>query len=100
MNCSDDRLDITMTLDDGRVIQDDDRIRLAANDFLALGGDGLLRPIMPAGGFDYADDPRFVRDVIADWLRNRGGTFEPADFVLERDRRWDVQESLPSSCSL
>ena len=100
MDCVDDRLDITLTLDDGRTVQDEDRIRLAANDFLALGGDGMLHPIMPADGFEYSDDPRFVREVVADWLRQRGGTLKPGDFVNETSGRWFLPESLPATCRL
>ncbi len=100
MECVDDRLDITLTLDDGRIVRDEDRIRLAANDFLALGGDGLLRPIMPQGGFELTADPRFVREVVADWLRDHTGTFRTADFVNESSRRWFLPETLPRSCKL
>ena len=100
VGCADDRLEITMTLNDGRVVRDEDRILLAANDFLALGGDGVLVPIMPADGLEYADDPRFVREVVADWLRNRGGTITPADFANEASRRWFLPANLPATCAL
>ena len=100
MECVDDRLDVTLTLDDGRIVQDEDRISIAANDFLALGGDGLLRPIMPPGGFKNIDDPRFVREVVADWLRRQGGTLQPADFVNETSQRWFLPETLPRTCKL
>ena len=100
MACADDRLDVTLTLDDGRIVEDADRIRIAANDFLALGGDGLLRPIMPPGGFKNIDDPRFVREVVVDWLRRQGGTLRPADFVNDSSGRWFLPENLPASCRL
>lgn len=100
VDCTEDRLAITMTLDDGRTVRDDDRIRLAANDFLALGGDGVLLPIMPAEGFEYADDPRFVRELVADWLRQRGGALAPSDFVNERSSRWNITLPLPTTCRL
>lgn len=87
-------LDIDMILDDGRVIADSNRIRVAANDFLATGGDDILTPAMPAGGFDYAYDPRLTRDVLADWFRQRGGVLNAADFESGADRRWNIADDL------
>jgi len=100
VSCTDDELSITMRLDDGHVVADDDRVRIGVNDFLAMGGDSLLTPAMPDGGYSWTEDSRFVRDVIADWLRRRGGSMHAADFGDETGRRWSLPETLPATCSL
>ena len=98
--CVDGRLDIVMQLDDGRVIQDGDTVRVVVNDFLATGGDDVLTPAMPGDGFTWDDDPRLVRDVIADWLRSRGGRIHPEEFLDPDSPRWNIAESLPATCTL
>ena len=97
-NCDDGQLRISMRFDDGREIHDDDRVRVVANDFLATGGDDILTPAMPADGFIWVDDARLVRDVIVDWLRARGGTIHPNQFVTQGLPRWDVPETFPATC--
>ena len=98
-SCNEGHLDIIMRLDVGRVIQDSDQVRVVANDFLATGGDDILTPAMPVNGFTWEDDPRLVRDIIVDWLRARGGTIHPDQFVTQEVPRWDVPESLPANCA-
>ena len=98
--CDEDRLRVTMTLPSGRAIEDAERVRVAVNDFLATGGDGILTPIMPPAGFGYSADPRFIRDVIADWLRNRGGSLNAADYDSSSNPRWNLPAVLPASCAL
>ena len=100
VDCDGDQMSIRMTLDDGRDIQDSDRIRIVANDFLTTGGDDLLTPAMPADGFTYEDDPRLTRDVVADWLRNRGGHLSADQFQDPKNRRWNLPDLLPATCSL
>ena len=100
VNCQDDRMNIKMILNNGHVIDNDDRVRIASNDFLATGGDGILTPAMPADGFEYDDDPRLTRDVVADWLRAHGGSLNAAEFQNTADRRWNLPDSLPASCAL
>lgn len=100
VDCSNDVLSVTMRLDGDRVIEDDDILQVAVNDFLAMGGDKLLTPVMPPGGFDYETDPRLARDVIADWLRSLGGTISAIDFASPEGRRWQLPDDLPETCSL
>jgi 5'-nucleotidase len=100
VSCQDDVMTIQMVLNNGHAIDGDDRVRIAANDFLATGGDAIFTPAMPADGFDYDDDPRSVRDVVANWLRARGGSLNAADFHTEADRRWNLPEFIPASCTL
>ncbi|MCH8868040.1 MAG: 5'-nucleotidase C-terminal domain-containing protein, partial [Proteobacteria bacterium] len=100
VDCDGDQMSIRMTLDDDRDIQDSDRIRIVANDFLTTGGDDILTPAMPADGFTYEDDPRLTRDVVADWLRNRGGHLSADQFQDPKNRRWNLPDLLPATCSL
>ena len=100
VDCQDNRMNINMVLDNGHVIDNDDRVRIATNDFLSTGGDDIFTPVMPADGFDHDDDPRLTRDVVADWLRAHGGSLNAADFQTDTDRRWNLPESLPVTCVL
>ena len=100
VDCQDDRMNIKMVLNNGDVIDNDDRVRIATNDFLTTGGDDIFAPAMPPDGFDHDDDPRLTRDVVADWLRAHGGSLNAADFQTDTDRRWNLPESLPVTCVL
>ena len=93
-------MNVRMELGDGSIVADDDRIRVIANDFLATGGDDILSPVIPDGGFVYDEDPRLVRDVIANWLRRRGGSLHADDFRNDQGRRWNLPDELPVNCSL
>ncbi len=96
--CPEGKLDIRLQLANGRRIDDEDSLRVAVNDFLATAGDGILTPVMPASGFIYEDDPRLIRDVIADWFRKRGGRLNAADYARDRAPRWTMTESFPAAC--
>ncbi len=100
VDCQDDTMNIEMILNNGHVIDDDDRVRIATNDFLTTGGDDIFTPVMPADGFDYDDDPRLTRDVVANWLRAHGGSLNAADFQTETDRRWNLPDPMPVNCAL
>ena len=100
VQCDDGRLHVDMTLNDGHVIADDDRVRVVVNDFLVLGGDGILTPILSR--LDDADDDgdTLVRDLLVDWLRAAPETPRAEDFLTQGEPRWDVPADLPASCSL
>ena len=100
VSCSDGRLDVTMRLSDGAEVQNDDRVRVAVNDFLATRGDDILTPVMPDSGFDYVQDPRYIRDVIADWFRRHRGALHAGQYDSADARRWNLPESLPATCKL
>ena len=98
--CDDGRMDVRMTLDNGHVIADDDRVCLIANDFLALGGDQILDPVMPEGGFDISEGEVLTRDLLVDWFRATPGHLRASDFMTQGEPRWDVPADLPANCSL
>jgi 5'-nucleotidase len=93
INCDDAATNIEMVLSDGRVIADDDRLRVLANDFLAMGGDGILTPAMPTDGFEYEDDAVLTRDLLVQWFKERGGHIAATDFNSEASRRWNFTDS-------
>jgi 5'-nucleotidase len=100
VSCSDGQLDVTMRLNDGAEVRNDDLVRVAVNDFLATRGDDILTPAMPDSGFDYVQDPRYMRDVIADWFRRHRGALHASQFDSAAARRWNLPESLPATCKL
>ncbi|MDJ0794057.1 MAG: 5'-nucleotidase C-terminal domain-containing protein [Woeseiaceae bacterium] len=100
VSCEADGMQVVMRLDDGREIRDEDRIRVIANDFLALGGDDILTPAIDDGGLDIAQDLPRTRDALLDWLRQRPGQLDPAAMHTHDQPKWNVPASFPDSCVL
>ena len=91
-------LDVSLLNAAGRMIRDADSLVVATTDFLATGGDGVLAPVMPAQGFTIGDDGRLARDVVADWLRHRGGHLSESQLLDAPRRRWVPAGGLPMNC--
>ncbi len=100
ISCNADGMEVVMRLDDGREIRDEDRVRIIANDFLALGGDDILTPAIEAEGLDIAQGLPLTRDALLDWLRERPGELDPADLRTHDKPKWNVPASLPADCVL
>ena len=100
VECNDQRMSVRMVRKNGHEIHDDEIIKLAVNDFLALGGDGILAPVIPAGGFEYPSDTPLARDALVDWLTMQGGTLRAEQFVGENNQRWHMSDMIPPNCSL
>lgn len=98
--CQNDALSVVAKLDSGETIQDDDRVTVIANDFLTLGGDDLLTPIMPSAGFAIDESMPLVRDVLVEWFRAGPATLRPEDFLSTDSPRWTVSDEMPATCSL
>jgi 5'-nucleotidase len=96
VDCRNNTLALRLTND--ALIGDDDIVRVAANDFLLLGGDDIFTPITPAEGFALDQTQPRVRDVWVEWFRGHGGTLREADYLGADNRRWHVPEPLPPSC--
>ena len=97
--CQGGRIATTMTLSSGRTVGDADRFSIVTTDFIATGGDRLLTPVMPAGGFPLDDDLPVVRDVVADWLEDRGGHLRENELINTVQPRWQYGGRLPMTCS-
>jgi 5'-nucleotidase len=89
--CNASKMSIQMIRSDGRDV--------VANDFLLLGGDNVLTPVMPEGGFDVPYGTPLVRDTLVDWFKRRGGTMNASEFFAPDNLRWNLPDPLPESCS-
>jgi hypothetical protein len=98
VDCEQDTISIEMILNNGHEIADDDRVRISTNDFLATLGDDILSPGMPEGRYEFADDPRFTRDLLVNWFRKRSGSLTAEEFKSEDNRRWNFSESFVAQC--
>ena len=98
-SCEQDELDVIMKLGDGRTVRDSDRVSVLANDFLALGGDGIFTPIMPDGGFVIDNHKPLARDLLVQWFEDEQGTLSPGDFVTAEAPKWNLPDNLPASCT-
>ncbi|MBT8110490.1 MAG: bifunctional metallophosphatase/5'-nucleotidase [Gammaproteobacteria bacterium] len=99
VECTNDKMDVVMELDDGRTIRDADRLSVIVNDYLALGGDGILTSIVPEGGFDVENGMPLTRDVLVEWFQDNGDSLKPEDYMTSENPKWNVPDPLPSSCA-
>lgn len=90
VECGTDAPAVRMIDDDGREIRDADRVTVLANDYLALGGDGIMTPVIPAGGFELRFDRPRTRDALVEWFRGRGGRLDPADWASHDRPKWNL----------
>ena len=98
ISCTDGGLDVVMRLNDGREIGDDDRIRVVANDFLAMGGDDILTPAIPDGGFELHYDMPLTRDALVSWFEAGPATLAPEDFRSHDEPKWNLPDIIPDTC--
>jgi 5'-nucleotidase len=100
VECADERMRVRMLRPDGREIGDDETLALLVNDYMALGGDAILEPITPPGGFSLGYELPRTRDAIVDWLRSRGGELDPADWRSDDAPMWSPADRIPAGCAL
>jgi 5'-nucleotidase len=94
--CKGDRLDVKITIR-GKSLADAVTYKVATSDFLASGGDGLIgRLKLPEGSVKMTDVN--IRDGIADVLRKRKGTIDPARLYSPTARRLDYEGTRPVAC--
>jgi len=98
ISCDNGQMSVQMIRNDGRQIEDSETLRVVANDFLLLGGDGVLTPAMPEGGFQIPRGTPLVRDTLVAWFRNRGGNMNAAQFRDAENLRWNLPNPLPDDC--
>jgi hypothetical protein len=92
-------LSIRMIKSDGSAIEDADTLRVVTNDFLLLGGDDIMTPVIPEGGFDIPNGKPLVRDILVDWFKRRGGTMNADEFRDPENLRWNLPDPMPEACS-
>lgn len=96
--CVAGQLDVSITLRDGSVVEDDDQLIVASNDFLATGGDRIFTPVTPPGGFEFPSTTPLFRDQIVQWLSKRGGQLRPGEFYLADSPRYVLPGPVPVNC--
>ncbi len=77
--CDGDDIRVEILRDDGRPVQPADRVRVVVNDFLLLGGDGILDPVLPRPGAVIDDSLPRTRDALVEWLEQQD-RLRPEDF--------------------
>ena len=92
-SCGEDGIAVQMLRPDDTEIQDEDFVAVMTTDFLAMGGDDVLTAIMPEEGFQSTVVAPLAREVIADWLRERGGNLDAAMFSDADDPKWNTDPS-------
>jgi 5'-nucleotidase len=98
VSCEAGQMSIRMLRPDNSEIKDSEMLRVVANDFLLLGGDDILTPVMPEGGFEIPTDTPLVRDILVNWFQDRGGRMHADDFFDLEHLRWNLPDPLPADC--
>jgi 5'-nucleotidase len=96
--CADGRLDLTMTRQSGRTIGDAEALTVVVSDYLAMGGDGMLTPVMPPAGFPVPPTAALARDAFADYLKGRGGHLSEDQLRDPANPRLMLPGALPVTC--
>ncbi len=88
------KLDVTIRVA-GKPLVESKTYELVTSDFLASGGDGLIgRLHLPEGSIHYSDV--IMREQIADLLRAKKGTIDPAPLMKPRRLQYDGKR--PVTC--
>ena len=97
--CRGSALAVTMLRNDGRAIIDQELLKVATTDFLAIGGNDIFAPIMPPGGFATDPNAPLFRDELTKWFERRGGLLRLADFYEPSEARFTYPGLIPISCT-
>jgi 5'-nucleotidase len=99
IGCDEGQMSVQMMRPDNTEIADSDVLRVVANDFLLMGGDGMFVPVAPEGGFDIPSGTPLVRDKLVEWFKRRGGSMKASDFRDPENLRWNVPTPFPEACT-
>jgi 2',3'-cyclic-nucleotide 2'-phosphodiesterase (5'-nucleotidase family) len=97
--CSGNLLDVVLIRDSGAPVTDDQMLLVVVSDFLATGGDGILAPVIPAGGFAIPETAPLLREVLAQYLKGLGGHLREEQLIDTANPRLTVGGVLPIDCS-
>jgi 5'-nucleotidase len=98
VTCTRGALDVSMTRPSGRTIDDSEQLTVLVSDFLATGGDGILEPVMPSGGFPVPGGAPLARDAFADYLERRGGRLSEDQLSDAANPRLALPGGQPVTC--
>lgn len=91
--CRGSRVEVRVVRTDGREVRDDETVVVATTDYLST-----------TSLFSGVEAPEvfgpLVRDAVADWFRQRGGSVRAEDLVDERMPRFPPDSTLPLRCRL
>jgi 2',3'-cyclic-nucleotide 2'-phosphodiesterase (5'-nucleotidase family) len=96
--CSGSAVDVSLTRLSGVPVRDDEWLSIAVSDFLATGGDGILKPVLPEHGVNLPTDAPLARDLLAEYLRQRGDGLTEARLVDIENPRVAASAPLPLAC--
>jgi len=100
VTCAGDDMTVEMRLTNGIEVEDTDSISIAVVNYLALGGDRVFTSVMPEGGYDLQLDAPLARDLIIDWLKQRGDSISESDFSTDNNPKWSIPDNLDKECRL
>ena len=86
----------TLLRPSGQPIRDDEPVVVVTTDFLATGA--VFERVMAKGGLVVPANAPLGRDIVAGWLRRRGGTLRESQFVERDSPRWTLPGTLPLRC--
>jgi 2',3'-cyclic-nucleotide 2'-phosphodiesterase (5'-nucleotidase family) len=97
--CRGSTLEVTLTHPDGAAVRDDEQLTVATNDYMALGGDGLLAAAHISDAKAEVDPRKTVIDAFIEGLEKRG-TVRPDDPALldSKHPRMRFPEPFPVRC--
>ncbi len=94
--CKAGKLDVEIKIA-GKPLADKAAYKLVTSDFLASGGDGVIgRLKLPEGAIKMTDV--IIREAMADLLRKKTGTIDPATLYSPSKKRLDYAGDRPISC--
>ena len=95
--CAADGLDVQLFHESGRPIGANERLVVVAMDSLVSGL--MFATVLSSAGFSVPDDAPIVREVVEDWLRQRGGQIDPDQFVNPDYHRWELPDVVQAECT-
>lgn len=95
VSCAEQELQVQLHRASGRPIEPGETLVVAAMDSL-LGGQ-LFAPTIPPGSLRVPPDAPIVRELVEDWLRERGGYLRAEHFANPANRRLEL-DTTSSSC--
>ncbi len=98
IECAATGMGVHLQRPDGSKIRDSDSLQVAVNDFLLLGGDGVLSPVTPPAGFALPTDTPFLRDVLSRWFSAGDPSLHADQFLDPEVARWNLPAEIPADC--
>lgn len=101
-SCAGGALQIDLSRPQGQPIADDERLLVAAMDSVVFGGvfgSVFASATLPADFRVPQQDAPVMREVVEDWLRERGGHLQASQFVDSSQPRWEYAGADLASCA-